>query len=74
MFLVLTSTSTRTLAADIWTSNFRAEPMSAEAGLRYRRMILANGGSRDESDMLREFLGRSPSPEAYLRDLGVREA
>ncbi|GLA14499.1 hypothetical protein BDQ94DRAFT_147969 [Aspergillus welwitschiae] len=65
---------TRTLAADIWTSNFRDDPMSAEAGLRYRRMILANGGSRDELDMLREFLGRSPSPEAYLRDLGVGEA
>ncbi|EHA23688.1 hypothetical protein ASPNIDRAFT_180255 [Aspergillus niger ATCC 1015] len=65
---------TRTLAADIWTSNFRDDPMSAEAGLRYRRIVLANGGSRDELDMLREFLGRSPSPEAYLRDLGVREA
>ncbi|GLA73723.1 hypothetical protein AtubIFM55763_004655 [Aspergillus tubingensis] len=65
---------TRTLAADIWTSNFRDNPMSAEAGLRYRRMILAHGGSRDELEMLREFLGRSPSPEAYLGDLGVGEA
>ncbi|GKZ37191.1 hypothetical protein AbraIFM66950_008614 [Aspergillus brasiliensis] len=62
---------TRTLAADIWTSNFRNDPMSAEAGLRYRQMILANGGSRDELKMLGAFLGRSPSPEAYLGDLGV---
>ncbi|RAK95973.1 M3 family metallopeptidase [Aspergillus ibericus CBS 121593] len=65
---------TRTLAADIWAFNFRNDPMSEEAGLRYRRMILAKGGSVDEFELLREFLGRVPSAEAYLQDLGVDPA
>ncbi|PYI09732.1 zincin [Aspergillus sclerotiicarbonarius CBS 121057] len=65
---------TRTLAADIWASNFRDDPMSEPAGLRYRQMILAKGGSVDELELLREFLGRAPSAEAYLQDLGVDPA
>ncbi|PWY96132.1 zincin [Aspergillus sclerotioniger CBS 115572] len=65
---------TRTLAAEIWASNFRDDPMSAKAGQRYREIILAKGGSVDELDMIREFLGRDPSAEAYLQDLGVNQA
>ncbi|OQE04995.1 hypothetical protein PENVUL_c028G07869 [Penicillium vulpinum] len=65
--------STRILAADIWLSNFRSNPMSPEVGLRYRQMILAPGGSQNEMMALEAFLGRSPTLEAYLRDLGARE-
>ena len=71
---ILTWDSTRTLAADIWASNFRDDPMSETAGQRYRQMILAKGGSVDELDMIRAFLGRAPSAAAYLQDLGVDPA
>ncbi|KAJ5420928.1 hypothetical protein N7465_003447 [Penicillium sp. CMV-2018d] len=64
---------TRILAADIWLSNFHSKPMSRDAGLRYRKMILAPGGSQNEMTALKEFLGRSPTLDAYLRDLGARE-
>ncbi|KAJ9481534.1 hypothetical protein VN97_g11941 [Penicillium thymicola] len=64
---------TRLLAADLWFSNFHSNPMSRDAGLRYRKMILAPGGSQNEMMALETFLGRSPTLDAYLRDIGARE-
>ncbi|OQE41462.1 hypothetical protein PENCOP_c005G02375 [Penicillium coprophilum] len=64
---------TRILAADIWLSNFQSNPMSRGAGLRYRNIILAPGGSQNEMVALEKFLGRPPALDAYLRDLGARE-
>lgn len=45
--------------------------MGKEAGMRYRRLILERGGSRDETRNLVELLGREVSGDAYLKDLGV---
>ncbi|OQD86858.1 hypothetical protein PENSOL_c084G06051 [Penicillium solitum] len=64
---------TRILAADLWFSNFHSNPMSRDAGLRYRKMILAPGGSQNEMIALETFLRRSPTLDAYLRDIGARE-
>ncbi|RAL16577.1 M3 family metallopeptidase [Aspergillus homomorphus CBS 101889] len=61
---------TRMLAADIWASHFRDDPMSREAGLVYRRAILEYGGSRDERGLVVAFLGREPALQAYLSELG----
>jgi metallopeptidase MepB len=47
--------------------------MSRDAGLWYRKMILAPGGSQNEMVALETFLGRSPTLDAYLRDLGARD-
>jgi thimet oligopeptidase len=43
-------------------------------GARYRREVLEQGGSRDAIEHLREFLGREPSSEAFLRNLGIEAA
>jgi metallopeptidase MepB len=43
--------------------------MSQEAGLKYRKMILENGGSQDEQMALVEFLGGEPTVQIYLRHL-----
>jgi thimet oligopeptidase len=40
---------------------------------RYRSEILARGYSRDAIEHLRAFLGREPSADAYLEDLGLKE-
>jgi len=53
-------------------SRFDAEGVtSPDVGRDYRRTILEQGGSRDGMDLLREFLGREPSNEAFLRKLGI---
>ncbi len=45
--------------------------MSEEVGRRYRKEVLAAGGSRDAIEHLRAFLGREPNTDAFLRNLGI---
>jgi len=53
-------------------SVFESEGMlSPEAGMRYRKTVLARGGTMDELDVLREYLGREPKPDAFLVHLGL---
>jgi len=53
-------------------SVFAAEGVdSPEVGARYRREILEPGATRDAIESLRAFLGREPSPDAFLRRIGV---
>jgi len=53
-------------------SRFAAEGvLSPRTGRRYRREILATGSSRDAIEHVRAFLGREPSPDAFLRRLGI---
>ncbi|MBI5594925.1 MAG: Zn-dependent oligopeptidase [Elusimicrobia bacterium] len=44
---------------------------SARVGARYRNTVLAPGGSRDEGDIVRDFLGREPREDSFLAKLGV---
>jgi thimet oligopeptidase len=43
-------------------------------GREYRRAILEPNGSKDAADLLRDFLGREPSKDAFLRHLGIEDA
>jgi thimet oligopeptidase len=45
--------------------------LSPDVGARYRDEVLARGFSRDAIEHLRAFLGREPSPTAYLENLGL---
>lgn len=47
--------------------------LSPEVGARYRSEVLARGYSRDAMEHLRAFLGREPSSDAYLENLGLKE-
>ncbi|KAJ5963101.1 hypothetical protein N7481_013406 [Penicillium waksmanii] len=62
---------TRILAANMWWLNFHFDPMSQEAGLKLRKMILEHGGSKDEKMALVEFLGGEPTVKVYLRYLSL---
>ena len=45
--------------------------MDQEKTMRYRRLILERGGSRDSNENLLEFLGREPTVNAFVAKLGI---
>jgi len=45
--------------------------MDVNTGKRYRDIVLANGGSRDELEMVKEFLGREPNQSAFFKSIGL---
>ena len=45
--------------------------LSPEAGAYYREKVLSRGGTRDAIDLVTDYLGREPSPDAFLEHLGL---
>jgi thimet oligopeptidase len=45
--------------------------LNPDVGMRYRRTVLARGGTVDGSELLHDFLGREPSSDAFLRKIGL---
>lgn len=56
-------------AADMYDTVFKADPLDPARGKQYRDRILRAGGSRDETESLKDFLGREPNSDAFLREL-----
>ncbi|KAF9481172.1 metallopeptidase MepB [Pholiota conissans] len=56
-------------AADMYSTVFKADPLDPARGKLYRDKILRFGGSREELDSLKDFLGRPPNSEAFLEEL-----
>jgi thimet oligopeptidase len=48
---------------------FAKDMLDPKVGIRYRDTILSQGGQRDEMDMVRDFLGRAPSPQAFFAEI-----
>jgi thimet oligopeptidase len=45
--------------------------LDPEAGRYYREKILSRGGTLDGLDLVRDYLGREPEMDAYLKHLGL---
>jgi saccharolysin len=58
-------------AADIYYAKFADDPLNSDVGIQYRDIILARGGSRDETENLIDLLGREPKNDAFSRELGL---
>lgn len=56
-------------ATDIYYNLFKSDPMDVQNGLRYRDLILKNGGSKEVLDILLELLGREPNSHAFLQEI-----
>lgn len=56
---------------DMFGRFMREGATSPEVGAAYRRTILEPNGSRSADDMVRDFLGRDPSNEAFLALRGL---
>ncbi|CAE6414068.1 unnamed protein product [Rhizoctonia solani] len=56
-------------AADMYKTVFKGAPLDPARGKLYREKILRPGGSRDEIDSLKDFLGREPNSDAFLENL-----
>jgi len=60
-----------TYSSDMFASVFKKNPMDPAQGRRYRKTVLEKGGSRDEFESLKEFLGREPNSKAFYEELGL---
>ncbi|EIW59235.1 Metalloprotease [Trametes versicolor FP-101664 SS1] len=56
-------------AADMYATVFKEDPLDPARGRLYREKILAPGSSKDEMDLLKDFLGREPNSEAFVKQL-----
>ncbi|RZF33474.1 hypothetical protein LSTR_LSTR010130 [Laodelphax striatellus] len=59
------------LAADIYNAFLEEDADEAAVGARFRGTYLEFGGGCDPHEVFRRFRGRDPSPNAYLRYLGL---
>lgn len=62
------------LASDIFETFEENGVICRETGQRYLEKILSQGGSREISDMFRDFKGRDPKPDAFLKYAGIKIA
>lgn len=59
------------LSADMFATRFENDCMNKQAGMDYRKLVLAPGGTHSITDHLTKFLGRPPSNEAFLKSRGI---
>lgn len=60
----------KVFAADLFYFIKQHGLLNPEIGTRYADTVLAPGGSIDPDQLLKNFLGREPNQEAFLKDLG----
>ncbi|KAF2124916.1 thimet oligopeptidase [Dothidotthia symphoricarpi CBS 119687] len=63
--------SSQVYSTDMFYSVFKSDPMNPKEGRRYRHTVLERGGSKEEMDILEEFLGRKPDTESFYKELGI---
>ena len=63
----------KVFSLDMFYEAFKKNPMDEAQGRRYRHIVLRRGGSKDEMEVLKEFLGREPNSKAFLEELGISD-
>lgn len=60
----------KVFALDLFEKIKKHGLLNPEIGAEYEAKVLGKGGSADPNDLLKDFLGRAPNQEAFLRDMG----
>ena len=58
-------------AADMFTRFEKEGILNKKTGAAYKKWILEKGGSIEDIDLVKGFLGRTPTKKAFLREIGV---
>jgi len=61
----------KVFALDLFDEIKRHGLLNSEIGEKYVREVIGKGGSQDPNELLRNFLGREPNNEAFLKDIGL---
>jgi thimet oligopeptidase len=61
----------KVFAQDMFSMFQKNGVMDSATGLKYRKEVLESAGTNDEMDKLRNFLGREPNSDAFMKFLGV---
>jgi thimet oligopeptidase len=61
----------KVLAMDIFEHIKTYGLLNPEIGKRFSEILLRPGGSKEPAEMVKEFLGREPRQDAFLKDLGL---
>lgn len=61
----------KVFALDLFDKIQQKGLLNGEIGEQYVRKILNKGGSADPNTLLRDFLGREPNKDAFIKDLGL---
>ncbi|MFZ2303813.1 MAG: M3 family metallopeptidase [Minisyncoccia bacterium] len=59
-------------AADMFTRFEKEGILNKKTGADYKKWILEKGGSMEEIDLVKGFLGRAPNNKAFLKEIGVK--
>lgn len=59
------------ICADMFVRFKKSGLLNPEIGNEFREKVLAVGGSRDEADTVKDFLGREFTEDAYLEEIGI---
>lgn len=59
-------------ACDMFSEFEKTGPLSPATGERYRKKVLAKGGSDDALTLVHDFLGREPDNKAFLQQIGLK--
>ncbi|KKP24724.1 MAG: hypothetical protein SZ59_C0001G0042 [candidate division TM6 bacterium GW2011_GWF2_28_16] len=62
----------KVFAIDLFYKIKESGLLNAQEGERIVNLVLGRGGSKDPDILLKDYLGREPNQDAFLKDLGIK--